>query len=221
MDFATLLQALREAHARGDREASKALFAQIHKRYAAQLRATALGCTSEQFRALYGPSDVVQDALLRIDRHLNRFRGQTEGEFRAWAARIVRNCAATVWKYFGTVSKAPHRGGQGKGEAQPDTAAPTPDARGTPRQPLRDPRALEAAPDPQPTPGTVAQYREEVQRTLGALGRLPPLQRQVLELQIFEDLSLSQIAERVECTVDQVRYALEVGRETLRRVGGR
>ena len=55
--------------------------------------------------AKLGPSDVVQETLLKAQCHLARFEGDTEAEFRAWLRTILLNCVRDATRRFQAGSK--------------------------------------------------------------------------------------------------------------------
>ncbi len=88
------------------------------------------------------------------------------------------------------------------------------------RRHKRRPRAIETldddqrAPTPPPERGLIA--REDHDRVVEALERLPPRQREVLYLHAWEELSLGEIAEVFGISVDAVKSSLSLARRRMR-----
>lgn len=82
-DFAKLLQRARQ----GDAAALGALL-QHHRPYLLFVANQELG---DNVRGRAGPSDLVQDTLLRGQQRFEQFRGTEEEEFRAWLRVILRH----------------------------------------------------------------------------------------------------------------------------------
>jgi RNA polymerase sigma factor (sigma-70 family) len=68
-----------------------------------------------------------------------------------------------------------------------------------------------------PTPGTVANEKENVQRALAAMDQLPERQRQVLFLISCEGLSQSEVSEVLGITLTAVKANLSLARKEMRR----
>jgi len=58
-----------------------------------------------QLRAKLGPSDIVQETLLKAQRFVNRFEGRTEAELKAWLRMILLNCVRDTSRRFQAGSK--------------------------------------------------------------------------------------------------------------------
>lgn len=66
-------------------------------------------------------------------------------------------------------------------------------------------------------PTTLIEYQELADRVRALVQNLPPLQRRVVELSRFEQLTNSEIAARVGVSEKTVRNRLSTGLQTLRR----
>lgn len=66
-------------------------------------------------------------------------------------------------------------------------------------------------------PTTLIEYQELADRVRALVENLPPLQRRVVELSRFEQLTNSEIAARVGVSEKTVRNRLSTGLQTLRR----
>lgn len=82
----TTLLLLRAAR-RGDRDALEALF----RRYLPRVRRIVALRMGQRLLRFHAVEDVVQQALLRVFRSLERFEERSEGSFRNWIARCVEN----------------------------------------------------------------------------------------------------------------------------------
>ena len=85
----------------------------------------------------------------------------------------------------------------------------------------RHPTQVEASLDdqsaPTESPGDELLDREDLQRALAAMDSLPLRQRQVLYLHACEGLSLAEISEILEISVDAAKASLSLARRQLRR----
>jgi len=59
----------------------------------------------DQLRAKLGPSDVVQDTLLKAQTNFGRFQGRTDGELKAWLRTILINSLRDTARSFRPGSK--------------------------------------------------------------------------------------------------------------------
>ena len=135
--------------------------------------------------AKVAPSDIVQNTLLEGGRHFPRFHGSTEEELLAWLHGILRNNVANVHRQFETEKRLLAR------------EVPLEDsATGAPLQGMVSPIA---------TPSMYAQAREEDEQLEKALRQLPNHYRQVLFLHTTDDLTFTEIAEKLGSTADAVR----------------
>lgn len=73
-----------------------------------------------------------------------------------------------------------------------------------------------AEPDGQPAVEQLAEARDEAQRALKALDRLPPRQREVLYLNACEELKSAEIAEVLGISNEAVKSNLSLARKTMR-----
>jgi RNA polymerase sigma-70 factor (ECF subfamily) len=129
-------------------------------------------------RAKVGPSDLVQETLLRAQRRFSRFHGRTEGDLRLWLRRILRNQLANVTRHY-----------RGTGKRQVAREFPLAEA---PRAELAHGLVAPTAP-----PGAEVIAREEGDQLRRALDRLPGRYRRVIEWRNFEQLSFADIGRRL------------------------
>jgi RNA polymerase sigma factor (sigma-70 family) len=151
-------------------------------------------------------SDLTQETWLRAWRNLADFRGgqdddQTGALFRAWLGSILKNTARNDSRF------ASARRRKGPGPAVRLDAAPPDDSTWHGEAPAaRDPSAS-------------ANLRGEEQRALirQALEELDdPVDVEILRLHFFESVSLTQIARRLDVTLDRVRQRFHRSLERLR-----
>jgi RNA polymerase sigma-70 factor (ECF subfamily) len=125
--------------------------------------------------------EVVQEALLRVARGWQGFRG--ESQFRTWLFRIVINTFRDRCRVQHVADELPND--------------------------LLDDRATD------PASGLLAdELAERIARLVSAL---PPRQREVLVLSVYEGLATQEVAELLGTTAGNVRTNLHLARQRLRR----
>lgn len=77
---------------------------------------------------------------------------------------------------------------------------------------------LSRAPDGPQADGDALESRETLSRVMNAIASLPPAQRQVMEMKVFEELSYEEIAERTGMSNLTLRVLLSQARKKLRSV---
>jgi RNA polymerase sigma-70 factor (ECF subfamily) len=171
-----------EAAAKGDREALGALL----DHFRGYLLLVANRELPADVRAKAGPSDVVQETLLRAQQGFERFHGRSEEDLRRWLRRILLNHVANVNRdYAGTEKRQVSR-------EVPLAGAPSEELR----------RGLVA---PTPDPAEEAAVREEGAGLRRALDRLPEQYRRVIAWRSFDDLSFAEIGRRLGRSPDAAR----------------
>jgi RNA polymerase sigma-70 factor (ECF subfamily) len=171
-----------EAARRGSVQALGALLEHF-RRYLLLVANRRLG---DDLRTKVGPSDLVQETLLRAQHHFGRFHGQTDQELRRWLRRILLNRMANVDRQY-------------RGTAKRRLARELPLAGGSVAE-LRESLAAPAA-----TPGTAAIAQEQDAALRQALEHLPEHYRQVVVWRNFEGLSFGEIGQRLSRSADAVR----------------
>lgn len=129
-------------------------------------------------RAKVPPSDVVQDACLEAFRLFERFDGAGAEEFRGWLVGILQNKAREAARRFD---------GTAKRDAGREVGLSGAGAAGG------------------PTPSGQAIRREEAERVLAAIGRLPPDDQEVIRLRTWDGLSFGEVGDRTGRTEDAAR----------------
>jgi RNA polymerase sigma-70 factor (ECF subfamily) len=136
-------------------------------------------------------SDVVQQAFVRALRALPTFRGAAS--LRSWLYRIAINCALSWIRDHRREVPTEVDDLLDLGDGAAETAQPS----AVGRLERRD--------------------REDALRA--AVAKLPPKQRMVLELRVFDDLSFREVAELAECSENTAKvnfhYALKRLRELM------
>lgn len=125
-----------------------------------------------------GASDVVQQSMLVANNKMEQFQGRTKGEFFAWMRQIVINeCRQATRGFQQTVKRDISRERSISKQADESTQFQ-----------LNDPYL---------TPSTTAANDEQSRLVNLALARLEPLQRQVIELRNWEELSFEDIGRKI------------------------
>jgi len=135
-------------------------------------------------RAKLGPSDVVQETALDMQRDFDRFRGTTAEECFAWLRSILRNNVVDAVRRFETSQKREiAREEPLEGRAR-DDAAMAVSARLPERSAIR---------------------HEDATAVAAALSRMPADQRRVIELRYWQALSFAEIGLEMDRSADAVR----------------
>lgn len=171
------------------------------QRYRDYLRLLARLHLDPQFQAKLDASDIVQQTLLQAHRHRDQFRGSTEAERLAWLRTILANALAAAVRGFLTEARDLDR-----------------------ERSIQDSLAQSAArlegwlAAEQSSPSERVMRVEELVRLAGALGKLPPDQRQVVELHHLMGWPVAQVAETMERTKPAVMGLLFRGLKKLREL---
>lgn len=155
-------------------------------------------------RAKIGPSDVVQETALDMQRDFDHFRGTTAEECFAWLRSILRNNVVDAVRRFEASQKREiAREEPLEGKARDDAAM------------LSTSRIPEVS----------AIRREDAVAVTAALARMPGDQRRVIELRYWQALSFADIGLEMDRSADAVRKlwyrALERLQTELARSGYR
>ncbi|MCI0458443.1 MAG: sigma-70 family RNA polymerase sigma factor [Gemmataceae bacterium] len=176
---------LRRARA-GDSEALAGLVG----RYREFVRLLVRSRCGGRLQARIDSSDLIQETLLRVSRHIDQFQGNSEEEWRAWLSRIAER---------EVIGQLRHH----LGAARRDVAR---------EQPLAAPSSSNGASrleqwwaKSQSSPSQAAMRQERVLALTNALGRLPDDYREVLVLRHLEGLGFAEIADRLNRSEGAVR----------------
>ena len=132
-------------------------------------------------QAKMGPSDIVQESMMRAVTKLNQFRGQSVEEFRGWVRQILVNEARQMKRELHTQKRDVDR-----------------ERRFADSQ-SRDFQAILF--DSLPTPGTKAVAEEQNAVVQATLAELNEEQRQIIKWRNWEGLALDEIAKRLDVSV--------------------
>jgi RNA polymerase sigma-70 factor (ECF subfamily) len=127
----------------------------------------------------FAASDAVQQTLLIANRQLPEFRGGTKGEFLSWMKQILANqCRQHSRRYAGTAKRAVSR------EQSVVTSSGS-------KEYVVDLK------DPHLTPGTTASSEEQAALIKRALDELDSLDRAVIEMRNWQELSFADIGQEI------------------------
>ncbi len=129
-------------------------------------------------QAKMGPSDIVQQSMIRAVENLDQFRGETVDEFRGWLRQILVNEARQMKRDLSTRKRDVFR------ERRLDDGSSQ--------------HFHEYLPDSLPTPGTNAASEEQTREIQRVLNQLPEQQRQIIQWRNWENLSFEEIARRLD-----------------------
>ena len=133
-----------------------------------------------------GPSDVVQETFVQLQKNLDQFRGSTEPELLAWVRRILLNGIHDVQRRYQADMRDVGR-----------------------EQPLSGDSVLGMLPaNPQaqtPGPSVAAMENETAEALQRAIQRLPDEYRDVLRLRTWDRLSFTEVGTRMHRSADAAR----------------
>lgn len=145
------------------------------------------------------PSDVVQQTLVQAWQAIGEFRGETEGEVRAWLRRILTRCLADLARGFGREKRDAGR------ELSLDAGVAESSAR------------LEAwLDDRQSSPEDRAERNEQLGLLAESLASLPEPQQEAITLHHLHGMTIAETAAAMERSVEAVAGLLKRGLRTLR-----
>jgi RNA polymerase sigma-70 factor (ECF subfamily) len=139
-----------------------------------------------QLRAKLGPSDLVQDTMLKAQRGFDAFAGSSEGELRSWLRTILLNSVRDAARRYQAGSKRDIRRERELQAVLSDQG--------------------DAAPFSQPeSPSRQLMAAEHVDSLRAALLQLPADYRQVILLRNIERLPFQEIGERMQRSNEAAR----------------
>jgi RNA polymerase sigma-70 factor (ECF subfamily) len=150
-------------------------------------------------QAKLDPSDVVQETLLQAQRNFGQFRGVTDAELAAWLRRILANELAQTRRNFRQEKRDLAR--EKSIEAMVEQSS------------VRL-NGLQA--DEDTSPSEQAEFNERALRIAAAVENLPQGQREAIILHYFQDLTLPEIAERLQKSTTAVAGLVHRGVKRLR-----
>jgi RNA polymerase sigma-70 factor (ECF subfamily) len=173
---------------------NKQVFDELIERHAAKMYQTAYGLLSNHHDA----EEVVQDALVRAFRALDKFRG--DSNLVTWLHRIVTNLARNKYHWNRrrgseqNISLFQHSGNIG--DEKKEEEIPLPDTTLGPQR--------------------VIEGKEFGKVLSDAFEKLPDSLRETMVLRHVQDMSYEKIAEILKCKVGTVKSRISRGREMLK-----
>ena len=182
----------------GDREALGRLL-ELYRNY---LRLLARLQVGRRLRGKADPSDLVQEAFLAAQRNFEQFRGNTEGELVDWLRQILASKLVDLARrYLGTRRRDVRLERQLAEDV--DSSAEVLD------------KALAQA---ESSPSEAAVHRERAVLLADAIKSLPADYGEVIILRHLEGLPLSEVAQRMDRTIDSVKKLWVRGIAKLRGI---
>jgi RNA polymerase sigma-70 factor (ECF subfamily) len=169
----------------------------VVEQYREYLRLLARLHLDPRLKGQVDPSDMVQLTLLTALAKIDQFRGSTDGERAAWLRAILANHMAYAARRFG------RQAGDRTRSIERDL-----DRSST--------RIGTFLADERASPCDHVIRTEQTLRLAAALARLPTDQREALELRHLQDLSVSEVAQRMNRSVPAVAGLLHRGGKALR-----
>jgi RNA polymerase sigma-70 factor, ECF subfamily len=167
----------------GDSGSREALFQQLRT----YLLFVARDHVDPHLQGKFGPSDIVQQSMMKAVEELPHFRGTTAVEFKGWLRQILVNEANMARRTFAAAKRDIRR------EVALEPADATSAAL----------RVLDPI-DEHPTPRANALAREQADRVRGLMDQLPENYRQVVRMRNWEELSFEEIAARMNMSTSGV-----------------
>jgi RNA polymerase sigma-70 factor (ECF subfamily) len=139
-----------------------------------------------RLRAKVGPSDLVQETVLKAHKGFGRFEGDTEAQWLAWLRAILLHNVASWTQKFDTEMR----------EVAREVALDAPDSREAPADGV-------SAPGPSPSEEFPARERDEALER--ALGQLPEHYRQVVLLHNRDNLTFEAVGQQIGQSAEAAR----------------
>ena len=133
-----------------------------------------------RLHAKVGVSDIVQSTLLRVEKNLGQFEGQSQATLLAWVRKILRNRIHEVHRHYHRTEKR---------NIKREVSA-------------TDSRAGVILTDTHPSPQTEAVLQEEALVLREAISRLPDDYRTIIMLRNWERLSFEEVGSRMNRSPD-------------------
>jgi RNA polymerase sigma-70 factor (ECF subfamily) len=186
-----------EGLARRARDEDLDAFEEIFRRYRKRLTVWVSLRMGPLLRSRLNPDDVVQETFLEAHRSLSDFRDRGGGSFRKWLFAVAENRIRDLHKYHTAQKRDPGR--------EIRAAAST----GTGR--VLDRLVADTA-----SPSSGAHRREQKDRVLDGIDRMPEPLREVLLLRAIAEWSYREIAERLGRSESSVKILFVRGLSRLR-----
>jgi RNA polymerase sigma-70 factor (ECF subfamily) len=183
------------------RAGNQSALGELLESYRNYLRLLARLRVGQRLQAKIDGSDVVQEALLRAGADFGKFRGAGEAEFAAWLRTVLVCIVANHVRHYSQQRRDANL--ERRLEEEFDRSS----------QQLG--RYMIA---PESSPTQKAMRRERALVLANALAELPDNYREALILREFENLTLPEIAQRMDRSPDAVRKMLARGLLRLRSI---
>jgi len=171
------------------REGQTEALGQIVSAYRNYLRLIASTCFERELRGKADPSDVVQDALIKVSENFHQFRGATERELLAWMRTILAHLLTDLHRRF-------------QSGAERDVGRERSLEGIVDRSSLALEGFLKSRED---SPSTRERNREQSVILADALARLSPDDREVITMRSLLELPWDEVALRMGRSTDAVR----------------
>jgi RNA polymerase sigma factor (sigma-70 family) len=159
---------------------------------------------SSELRARLAPEDVWQETLLFAWRDRARCQWRGVSDFRRWLLSIAENRLRNLADWEGAVKR---------GAGARTMLLSALDGAGS----SSNSSSQYAGPAASTTPSRVASDRERAEAMQKALDALAPELREVVQLRLFEDLTMEDVAQRLGIGVDAARFRFRRGSEAFCR----
>ena len=169
-------------------------------RYEPYLRMLARSQARKAYQAKVGASDMVQQVMLQAVQGFDKFRGQTEGELRAWLRQILAN-------HLCHLDRDMHRDKRDVSREHSMQQAMTQSS-----MRLEQFLAGNAA-----TPSQHVAISEHVLKMAAAIERLPETQRDAIRLHYLDGMKLSEVAQRMSKSTGSIAGLLHRGMKQLKQ----
>lgn len=169
--------------------------------YRAYLLVLARFQVPERLRSRVDASDLVQDVLLQAHRDAEQFRGTTEEQLLGWLRKMLAYRISNVLRHYLATQRRNARREQSLESEMSRATAPVDDGL------LAD----------DTSPSERASWRERSRLVANAIERLSPDQREVIRLHHAQGLTMVEIAQRMNRSLDAVRKLWSRAVASLRR----
>ncbi len=144
--------------------------------------------------------ELTQTVALRVFKELDKFRGNSFGEFAAWINKIADSVRCDYQRQQATLKRAGTTvsldGGNDEQDSPPDVVDHSPDA----------------------NPLQVVMSKEQQEKIKAAIAQLPRQQQKCVQFRVYHGLSYAEIAVAMNISVEAVKSHLKEGMKKLREV---
>ncbi len=174
------------------KDGDKSALNQLYRVYAERVRWMVRFRMGKELRSKLESMDLVQDTLIHALNGLGDFTYKNEGDFIRWLSTIAENVLRGNLKKLHAGKRDIRR------EVPLGRYGPTTDSRL-----VGNPGPIDAT-----TPSVIMSKKEDIRKLEGAIDKLRPEYREVIMLAKIEELSYSQIGERLGKSTDAVGMLL-------------